>query len=383
MPNPGCLRWSNAGLCLVASLALGSEFAVPLSSAGGRPLQIAASTAPCASRAGALPAPPLAPALASQPATLPAPEEPRLLRVSALGDCTLGGDRNGGATITAFDAEASRHAREPNWPWTHVLPILSADDLTLANLEGPLTLSDVPEPYGAYRFNGAPRYAQLLRAGSVEAVGFNNNHTGDFGARGVLDTVWALRRAKVGIAQEGHPFETQVRGIPVAVLVPSAGADEATLGRVSRAVAAVAKPDTVVIVYFHWGTEYLAKVERYQRDLARAVIDAGADLVLGSHPHVLQGIEEYAGRHIAYSLGNFVFGGNVNPKDRDTMIYQETFALGPNGLLSASSEFIPAVVSSTPGRNDFSPTLAEGAEAQRIRERVSAASSELAAQPLR
>lgn len=83
----------------------------------------------------------------------------------------------------------------------------------------------------------------------------------------------------------------------------------------------------IIIVSFHWGTERKYYPNSKQKSLGHYAINCGASLVLGHHPHVLQGIEQYKGRYIVYSLGNFCFGGNSNPKDKDTMIFQQTFTL--------------------------------------------------------
>ncbi len=83
----------------------------------------------------------------------------------------------------------------------------------------------------------------------------------------------------------------------------------------------------LIIVNFHWGIEREYVPNDTQKTLAHLAVDEGADLVIGHHPHVLQGIEKYKGKYIAYSLGNFCFGGNSNPQDKDTMIFQQTFTI--------------------------------------------------------
>ncbi|MGN1162085.1 MAG: CapA family protein, partial [Candidatus Fimenecus sp.] len=97
----------------------------------------------------------------------------------------------------------------------------------------------------------------------------------------------------------------------------------------------------------------------------------GADLVIGHHPHVLQGVESYKGKMIAYSLGNFCFGGNQNPRDKDTMIFRQTFTVTGSGVASDENyEIIPCSISSTSGRNNYQPTPAEGSEKQRIIDKI-------------
>ena len=126
-----------------------------------------------------------------------------------------------------------------------------------------------------------------------------------------------------------------------------------------------------IIVSFHWGSEKSNYPDETQKALAHIAIDCGADLVVGHHPHVLQGIEQYKGKNIVYSLGNFCFGGNRNPADKDTMIYQQTFTF-ENGVLVEDNvtNIIPCSVSSVQQYNDFQPTVLEGSEAERVLQKI-------------
>jgi poly-gamma-glutamate synthesis protein (capsule biosynthesis protein) len=147
---------------------------------------------------------------------------------------------------------------------------------------------------------------------------------------------------------------------------------------VGRAVAREKRGENVVIVSFHWGGEGSTEPNDDQRRLGRAAIDAGGDLVLGHHPHVIQGIETYRGREIVYSLGNFVFGGHSNPKDKDAIIYQATFAVRDGRAAPAGSRALPVRVSSVTERNDYRPVLMEGPEKERVLARLRAASEAIA-----
>ena len=117
-----------------------------------------------------------------------------------------------------------------------------------------------------------------------------------------------------------------------------------------------------LIVYLHWGTEDSKYFEQYQRETARELFDCGADIIIGGHPHVLQGIEKYKGRYIVYSLGNFCYGGHTNPADKDTMIFQQTFCI-KNGKLKkddSRAKVIPCSISSSSQYNNFQPTVLSG-----------------------
>lgn len=127
---------------------------------------------------------------------------------------------------------------------------------------------------------------------------------------------------------------------------------------------------------FHWGTEKATEPDATQITLAHAAVDVGADLVVGHHPHVLQGIEKYNGKYIAYSLGNFCFGGNSTPSDMDTIIFRQTFHVTKDGVEpDADVEIIPCSISSVAGYNNYQPTPAQGSEADRIMEKLNECSS--------
>jgi poly-gamma-glutamate synthesis protein (capsule biosynthesis protein) len=134
----------------------------------------------------------------------------------------------------------------------------------------------------------------------------------------------------------------------------------------------------LIIGYFHWGREKWYHLHPSQQPLGRFAIDRGAHLVLGAHPHVVQGIEIYNGRNIVYSLGNFSFGGNRHPFDMDSFIFRQTFTF-IDGVLQDTNdrEIIPVRTTSTPAYNNLQPTLAEGADYDRIRDLIRRLSNDL------
>ena len=127
----------------------------------------------------------------------------------------------------------------------------------------------------------------------------------------------------------------------------------------------------LILACCHWGIERDNYPTDFQQKFGRECIDWGADLVIGHHPHVLQGVEEYQGKYIIYSLGNFCFGGNRNPVDKDTMIAQQTFTfLDGEKQEDAVFRIIPCAITSDRTRNDYRPTPEQGEEAKRIIGRV-------------
>jgi len=295
--------------------------------------------------------------------------------ISAVGDCTLG------STHRTFAAQLARQNDDLSYPFSGVRNVLSEDDLTIANLETPLTKR--PRRAGlAAAFRGEPRYARMLQLGSVELVDLANNHSHDCGGKGHQDTLAALQRAGVGAFGRERVHKQTVRGLEVVNLGFTGGHLE-VLEMMRRAVAEHKTDERLLIVSFHWGGEYSIKPTPVQYVLARAAVDAGADLVLGHHPHVLQGIEHYRGKRIVYSLGNFVFGGDSKPDDLDSIIYQARFASRDGRIVQTEERIVAVSISSSSGRNDYRPKILRGAERQRVLDKLERRSRALAPAVLR
>ena len=293
------------------------------------------------------------------------------ITLSAAGDTTLGGDRRW-AGYNAFMREFENSGRDHSHFLRNIAHIFYESCLSIVNLEGTLTYATehMDKPFV---FRGPPHFAQILSSSHVDAVTISNNHTIDFGQRGYDDTVEALRAED--IVYFGNEFKTimEVNGIKVGMFGYRIWRDTAeNRNRIRAAITNLQdRGAQLVIAYFHWGVERENRPEQYQINIGRYAIRNGADLVLGAHPHVVQGIEEYMGRFIVYSLANFSFGGNANPPDQDSFIFQQTFSFYDGVLLPDSEKnVIPIFVSSVRYRNDFQPTVAEGADAERILARI-------------
>lgn len=323
-----------------------------------------------------VPAPTASPAVpAASPAPQPADDPITTLTISAAGDCTLGTEESFGYEGT-FPAAWDGAGGDGSVFLAGVQPIFAHDDLTVVNLEGPLTTRGERQDK-TFAFRGDPAYVELLKSGSVEAATLANNHSYDYGSDGYWDTFKVL--GDTGILPFGYE-ESQlvtVKGIPVGLVGINAlegGAPDQLLAELEKIKDRGAR---LVVVYFHWGSELETRPDEDQVYLAHMAIDQGADLVLGAHPHVIQPVETYKGKTICYSLGNFCFGGNSNPRDKDTFIYQQTFRFQKGHLLGADpGKVIPCRISSTPDWNDYRPTLVEGEEAARIREKAGVAGRE-------
>ena len=291
--------------------------------------------------------------------------DPVSITVSMTGDCTLGTDVNFNYS-TSLNAYFEQHG--PDYFLQNVRDIFEADDLTVVNFEGTLTESNNRQDK-TFAFKAPASFAKILSGSSVEAANLANNHSFDYGQESFDDTKAALDAE--GIINFGYD-RTQVvdvKGIKVGLVGIYELNDH--MGRAQQVKDNIAKVKEegaeLILVVFHWGIERDAVPTDTQTALARLAIDEGADLVCGHHPHVLQGLETYKGKNIVYSLGNFCFGGNSNPSDKDTVIFQQTFTITDEGVQDDNDyNIIPCSISSVSGYNDYRPTPLTGDEATRV-----------------
>ncbi len=298
-------------------------------------------------------------------------QEIKEITISAVGDCTLGTDTHFDE-MDNFPYVLEKNNRDFSYFFKGVYNIVSKDDLTIANLE--TTFTDAGEDHRVdkkFNFKGEADYTNILTTGSVEAVNLANNHTYDYGEKGYTDTIKNLEEA--GIPYFGYEEYKilEVEGIKIGMAGITGWNETEAKKNIEKSTTYFHEQNTdLIILTFHWGIEREDKQNEVQENIGRYAIDCGADLVLGHHPHVLQGIECYKGKYIVYSLGNFVFGGNRNPSDKDTMIFQETFCFEDGVLTNTSIEIIPCSLSSRSDLNDYQPILLEGEEKQMVLKKV-------------
>lgn len=313
-----------------------------------------------------------------EPTPTPGPEE-LTITISAAGDVTMGSYFDQGYYGT-FD-ETYDKEQNPAYFFENVYDIFSADDMTIVNLEGPLTLAQERREEQTYCIRGDPEYVKVLTAGSVEAVSMGNNHRLDYFEQGTADTVEALNGVGIPYAYDRYyGVYVTAAGITVGfVSVNEVGQGAGVEKYIKEGIETLREQECgLILVCCHWGTEREYYPEEYQKTLGRKCIDWGADMVIGHHPHVIQGIEAYQGKYIIYSLGNFCFGANRNPSDKDCLIVQQTFTF-IDGVKQDETQLkvIPCSVSSVANRNDYRPTPAEGEEAARILEKLNECSRDL------
>lgn len=294
----------------------------------------------------------------------PAAESGKVL-ITFAGDCTLGGDYNGDGH-ERFDSAFEKKGAE--FFFSNVRDFLSEDDLTFVNLEGPLTKKGSMRPHRQFNFKGDPAYATILSSGSVEVAGLANNHAMDFGKKGLRNTALAVDAEGIGVCGYKAAYTTRINGVNVCCL--SVTEWDFTTEQLTELVQANRQDNDLVLVMIHWGEEKRYKATKSQIEYAHALIDAGADIVVGSHPHVVGGLELYNGKYIVYSLGNFCFGGAESPYDDDCMMFRVEFTLTPNGAENTGIAIIPCSDTSSDRINNFQPQILTGKDAKRVIKKI-------------
>lgn len=300
---------------------------------------------------------------------------PKEIVITVGGDCTLGCTTTQHESPKGFDTVVAEKGLA--WPFSGLAELFSQDDLTLVNLEGPLTDATL-KTEKKFNFKGPAEYAQMLTGASVEAVNLANNHYADYGDQGKADTLAALDAAGVTYCAPKTTAIYETRGVKIGLIgntFPYANGKR----DISADVQALrAEGCQIVLAIFHWGSEYSYDFNGDQRRIGRAAVKAGADAVIGHHPHVVQGIEKYEDTYILYSLGNLVFGGNVDPSDRETYLAQLTFTVGEDGSVTGPQlKIIPALLTAQEKGTDYRPVLAEGDRAASILKKILGRSSNM------
>ncbi|WP_233566710.1 CapA family protein [Cohnella endophytica] len=245
-----------------------------------------------------------------------------------------------------------------DYPFRGAKEALAKADITAGNLETPITVRGTPAEDKQYVFRGSAEAIPEIKNAGFDFLSLANNHTLDYGWDGLSDTMDALDDAGLKHAGSGiddkeayTPAYIESKGMTVGFVsvtrvVPEVGwkADRNHPGVAEayapdRAVAAIKEAKSnadIVVVMVHWGVERAERPVAHQTDLAHRFVDAGADLVIGSHPHVLQGFEAYKGKWIAYSLGNFVFSTTTSSITSETGVLHAS--CGKNGSCSLNFE---------------------------------------------
>jgi poly-gamma-glutamate synthesis protein (capsule biosynthesis protein) len=267
-------------------------------------------------------------------------------------------------------------------PFSAVVGELTSADITIANLESPIARGGREFTTKKFRFRAEPEVAAALRKSGINLVTLANNHSMDFGAKALSETLQNLDQAGIAWVGAGENLDDArkmalytIKGIKIAFLGYSLtqpteffagstrpgtapGFEKIFVEDISRA----RQQADYVIVSIHWGTEGKKEVQPYQRVIGHKAIDAGADVIIGHHPHVLRGVERYKKGLIFYSLGNFVFASKSKTADASVIV-----RLRLNDT-KREAELLPMDILHS--RVGFQPQLLSGNQADGVIERL-------------
>lgn len=295
--------------------------------------------------------------------------------ITFTGDCTLGSEEHTRPRRNSFDSYIFDYGYD--YPFLMVQDVLASDDVTVINLENVFYAHRINRVEKTYNFRGPPDFVEILKQGSVELSFLGNNHSGDYGRAGLSSTIRVLESE--GLGWFGVPYPQRLQtwiyekdGIRIGFTGAYMGYwrfyKEDILQSFERLRA---EGCAFIAAVMHGGMEYNPRQGSDQQKFASFLLEAGAGVVVGHHPHVLQGVERTEHSNIVYSLGNFSFGGNKDLRATQTMLAQLRLAFGPDGrYLGQQLNLIPAHVSGTLKYNNYQPVLVTGEEAQAIIDQV-------------
>ncbi|HSV61734.1 MAG TPA: CapA family protein [Chthoniobacterales bacterium] len=220
-------------------------------------------------------------------------------------DLALGGDVMLGRTIGV----AIKNGADP---FAAIRPQLEHASTRIVNLECVLSEQGTPTPGKRYSFRAPVEAMRVLTSARINAVSLANNHAHDLGQDGLLDAIARLEANKISAisANQKHVFTTRTNAKAALIAFDDTNNEDAfDRDRAAAAIAEARREASFVLVFMHWGEENVAQASERQRELARWLIDHGADAIAGAHPHCIQPFDSYHGRPIFYSLGNLVFDG--------------------------------------------------------------------------
>lgn len=285
----------------------------------------------------------------------------------------------------AFNGQVANTLRSkgPQDLFSDITQVLQSGDVVVGDLESPLSPGSQTTVWNGSAVLGLPEAAAGMKNAGINLVSLANDHIMDYGVAGLVDTVNRLNQ--VGIAHAGAGDNSQqaytstvlnIKGKKVALLsLSSITPDNARATEDKPGIAAnkkrsyiegliqeAARQNDYLIVACHWGDEGSTEIQSYQRKFARRAVDAGADVVIGSHPHIMQGIEIYNGRLIAYSPGNFIYPSSSGDSGQAYVI---KLSLAKGMIIKA--EVVPISVDQS-GKPSIATGCAAGAVLQKLRE---------------
>lgn len=216
------------------------------------------------------------------------------------------------------------------WPYEKTASILRNADVTFINLETPL-IKDCPLVNDGFKFCGSDKNIEGLLFAGIDIASLANNHSGNYGLDGINQTIKLLEDNNIQVTGGNGAIFKDIKGLKFAFLgyndigFRQTGISWADEARIQSEIAGARESADVVIVTYHWGAEYRNQPDARQKYLGRFTIDAGADLVIGNHPHWIQPVEIYRGKLITYAHGNFIFDQEWSLKTKQGVVGKYTF----------------------------------------------------------
>lgn len=287
------------------------------------------------------------------------------------GDSVLGTRKTYEKSEDTFETYIEKNGY--TWPYRHFLELFKKDDLTYVNLEGVFQDDETGYYYKEFSFRGPTEFAKILKESAIEHVNIANNHFGDYKKSGEASTIAALEKEGIGYSGFRNLYVYEKEGIKIGF----AGCRET----VYKEKATVVHHDIkelkalgcdVIIYSYHFGKEYSPTHNKLQESMVKYAIKQGADIIIGTHPHCVQGIDYIDGALVMYSLGNFVFGGTLDMRTFDAILGQLELRFKNGRYEGVNLRILPILTSGSAPKNDFSPVFAKAEDYRRIMQLVQA-----------
>lgn len=298
------------------------------------------------------------------------------------------GNLDQGKLITLIATGDVIPARGANWPavksgnfnynWEKTADYLKTGDITLINLEAPL-MKSCPLSTSGFTFCGHSRHVEGMVFAGVDVANITNNHIGNYGAAGIAETKQILEKNSIGWSGFSRLEIKEVKGVKLGFLGYNAVGTALNRVGVEREIKLADPKVDILVVSIHWGDEYVAVPTKAPGiapddpvELGHLIIDAGADLIIGNHPHWVQAMELYKDKYIAFAHGNFIFDQTWSIETQEGVVGEYIFY--DKKLISV--RYKPIVVDKS-----YRPVFVEGERAQTILKRMKDASHQLLSNP--
>lgn len=278
------------------------------------------------------------------------------------------------APVRAADATLRSRGMAYAFSGKGIESLLADSDLTVVNLETPL-VSDCPVRRDGMTFCGMPSFASAMKQVGIDVVTLANNHTLNYGLAGLKETRQHLDKENLVSAGFNEVVLQEIKGVRFAIIPVNGVGERIDRERVRQLLTDAQKEADVVLVSIHWGAEYLVVPKAAggvapddPQELGRFLVDHGADLVVGAHPHVVQGVEIYKDTLIVYSLGNFIFDQEWSKETKEGVVGSFVF----DGKVLTDAYMTPVII-----ENFVKPRVTTEQESVRILSRMLQSSHEL------